>query len=136
MIAATIATLTLFPVAFVFGSTAEGGSLVVPMSGGLHWQSFVFSLWEAITCVGMCLGLLVFFRQRVNRKGKIGTFLANHAYVVYLVHAPVIVGLAFAVANITINPLLKWVLVSIIAIPLCFGCGYLLRKLPFTSKIL
>lgn len=136
LIAATVATLTLFPVAYAFGAAPVEGSLVLPMSGGLHWQSFVYSLWEAITCVGMCLGLLVFFRQRVNRQGKIGTFLANHSYVVYLVHAPVTVVLAFAVSGVAINLLLKWVLVSIIAIPLCFGVGYLLRKLPFARAIL
>lgn len=125
--AAIGATIVLLPLAL---------SSLADFPGGLHWQAFAYALWEAIMAVGMSTGLLVLFRQRFNRQGRVGKFLSGQAYAVYIIHAPVITGLAFALRDVHLYPLLKLVLAVLIGIPLCFGCGYLLRRLPFARKIL
>ncbi|MBV9644134.1 MAG: acyltransferase, partial [Verrucomicrobia bacterium] len=38
-------------------------------SGGWHWQNAAFASWESLTCVALCYGLLVWFREKYNRQG-------------------------------------------------------------------
>jgi glucan biosynthesis protein C len=62
--------------------------------------------------------------------------MASNAYTAYIIYAPVIATLAVAVRDITLYPLLKWVLVALVAIPLCFGLSHLIRTLPYTDRVL
>ncbi|EFH81370.1 acyltransferase family protein [Ktedonobacter racemifer] len=106
-------------------------------AGGLHWQAFVYALWEALMGVGMSMGLLVFFRQRMNRQGNLGKLLSRQAYAVYIIHALILVCVAeYALGSLHLYPLLKFALAMLISIPLCLVCAYLLRKLPLARKIL
>ncbi|QBD81073.1 acyltransferase [Ktedonosporobacter rubrisoli] len=122
------ATLVLFPLAIFIDVPAY--------AGGIHWQAFVYALWESIMGLGVSMGLIVFFRQRLNRQGRWGKFLSTHAYAVYIIHAPVIVCLGFALHSLSLYPALKFALAACVGVLLCFGCAYLLRKLPGASKII
>jgi surface polysaccharide O-acyltransferase-like enzyme len=127
--AAIGATVLLVPPAL--GDITEGAFL-----GGMNWQAFVYALWESIFCVGMCLGLLTLFRKRFNQQRAIGCFLSTNAYTAYIIHAPVIVGLAIALRAVQIDSLLKFALVTLIALPLCFISAYIVRKLPLARRVL
>ena len=35
-----------------------------------------------------------------------------------------------------IYPLLKWVVVALVSVPLCFGLSSLIRKIPYTDRVL
>jgi len=48
----------------------------------------------------------------------------------------VIATLAWELRGITWYPLLKWALVSLIAVPLCFGLSALVRMIPYTDRVL
>lgn len=104
--------------------------------GGMRWQALAYALWEAIFCVGMNLGLLVLFRKRFDRPGALGRFLSANAYATYIIHAPVIVALSVALRDVALYPLLKFGLVSLIALPLCFLAASLVRKLPGAEAVL
>jgi hypothetical protein len=41
------------------------------LGGGLTWQSAAMSFWESFFCLGICLGLIVLFREKFNRRGKL-----------------------------------------------------------------
>jgi glucans biosynthesis protein C len=62
--------------------------------------------------------------------------LATHAYTVFIIHGPVIVGLTIALRDVHIYPLLKFALVVPIAITLCFMSAYIVRKLPLAHNVL
>jgi surface polysaccharide O-acyltransferase-like enzyme len=68
--------------------------------------------------------------------GKISGFLVPNAYTAYLIHAPVITYLAFAVRGVMLYPLLKFALVAPVALLLCFGLSSLIRKIPYTDRVL
>ncbi|NLW48769.1 MAG: acyltransferase family protein, partial [Firmicutes bacterium] len=85
--------------------------------------------------VGVCLGLLVLFREKYNTQGKLSRFLSENAFGVYVFHTPILVVLSMALRNITIYPLLKMLLMSIIAFPVCFGFSYLIRRIPWFKSI-
>ena len=104
--------------------------------GGANWQSLLYALWESFLCLSMCIGLIYAFRRYLNRRGKIAGFLVPNAYTAYIIHAPVITYLAFAMRDVMLYPLLKWALVALVAVPLCFGLSHLIRKLPYTDRVL
>lgn len=105
-------------------------------TGGLSWQSFLWSLWEAIICVGLCIGLLVLFRQHLNSQGKLTQILSVNAYVVYLIHIFVVIAIQLWFASSPISPLFKFVLVTLISTSLCFLLSHYLRKSPLISNSL
>ena len=129
-----IVLIVLLPVMFVLGGALEGNT--DPFLGGIHWQSFVLSVWEQFLCMGMVVGLLVLFRERLNHQGKVAKDMAASSYTVFLIHAPVIVFLALALRGVTLHPLLKFVLVAPLALSLCFILAHYIRKLPLARDIL
>jgi glucans biosynthesis protein C len=104
--------------------------------GGLNWQSLVHVLWESALAVAACIGLIYGFRRFLSRKTRLTAFMIPNAYTAYLIHGPIITGLALAVQEIAVYPLLKWAAVALIAIPVCFGLSALVRKLPFADRVL
>ena len=129
-----VALIMLFPIIFVLGDALEGN--VEPFMGGIHWQSFIYSLWEQFMCVAMVITLVVWFRKRFNSQNTLGRALSSGAYATYVIHAPVIVLLALALRGIQLDLALKFVLVAPFAVALSFLVGYLIKKLPLARNIL
>lgn len=126
--------LVLFPILFVSSGALEGNTDAV--TGGLTWQSFAFSVWEEFICAGMIVVLLVWFREKFNCQGALAKVMSDSTFTVYFIHAPVLVFLALALKGFNLYPLLKWTLVSPVAISLCFMIAYLLRRIPLLRNIL
>jgi glucan biosynthesis protein C len=103
--------------------------------GGGTWQSAVYTLWDSTFSVGICLALIVFFRRFFNRPGRLGGFLSRHAFTVYIIHPPTLVFLAIALRNLQLEHLLKFGLLAIIAVPVCFAVAFLVRKIPLASRV-
>ena len=87
-----------------------------------------YLLWEALLCCGMCIGLLVLFRQAVDRQGSLGRKLAASQYAAYVYHVPLILGLQALMLRLPLPPLLKFGLVTLVGIPLVFLVSYWLRR--------
>jgi glucans biosynthesis protein C len=117
----------------------SGGALsgdLTPFFGGWRWQALMYALWESFVCVGMSIGLIYAFRRFANHQGTLAKFLSPNAYTAYLIHGPIIVVVAYAARDIAIYPLLKWALAALVAVPLCFALSHLIRKLPYTERVL
>jgi glucan biosynthesis protein C len=126
------AGIPLWMVMLIAGGAPKGLTL---FSGGLYWQSAAYALWESFFCVGICLGLLVLFREKYNRQGRFSKFLAANAFAVYVFHAPILVAASMLVRGIAIYPLLKMVIMVMIMVPVCFGFAWPIRKIPGFAKI-
>lgn len=120
------------PLAILGGATED----VTPFLGGWHWQALMFALWDAFLCLSMCIGLLSLFQNRLNHQGRIAHELSRSAYAAYLIHEPVITFLVMTVAGFMIHPLFKFFLACVVFIPICFGLGSLLRRLPGFDRVL
>ncbi|HEX3044500.1 MAG TPA: acyltransferase family protein [Bacillota bacterium] len=114
-----------------------GGSLKnwTPFCGGFHWQAAAYAIWESFFCVGVCLGLLVIFRERYNNQGRLSRFLSENAFGVYVFHTPLLVVATMFVRGIVMYPLIKMILMAMIVLPVCFGFSWLIRKIPPMRKI-
>lgn len=131
---ATYAVFAWAPIV-ILGGALDGDPAM--FSGGPHWQSLAISLWEATVGTGLILGLLVLFRSRYDRQGPLLEKMAANAYTVYIIHAPVLVGLSYLVRDLHIYPLLKFALVTATCIPLCFALSRLLvRRIPGANRVL
>jgi glucan biosynthesis protein C len=126
-VVAVVSTIVLFPLALSGGTAFLGHGT---------WQSAVYALWDSTFSVGMCLGLITFFRHFLNRRSRFGRFLSQQAFTVYIIHIPVIVLLALAIRGFHPEALLKFALAALIGVPLCFALAFLVRKIPLASSIL
>ncbi len=88
---------TVLPLSFAawFTMLSKGGAFTGnggAFFGGWHWQSAAFDVWESFTCVGISFGLLVLFREYFNSQGRLGKFLSDNAFSVYVFHPPVVIA--------------------------------------------
>jgi peptidoglycan/LPS O-acetylase OafA/YrhL len=77
----------------------------------------------------------------------LGRSLSQQSYAVYVLHVPIIVFLAYAlyvvlsqrgidIGGIHFGPLLKFGVLSVIVVPICFAIAWLIRKIPGVSRVL
>ena len=135
--AAILASVLLFPLAISgkMFSLELSPALDLAMGNG-HWQSAVYTLWDSIFAAGICLGMITFFRRFTNRGNWFGSLLAQQSYAVYIIHIPIVVFIAYGMRGITVNPIVKFGLASLVIVPVCFAVAVFLRKIPGVSKVL
>ncbi len=124
--------IPLWGLLMVFGRAATDWT---PFTGGMHWQAMAYAIWESFFCIGVCLGLLVLFRDKYNTQGKLRRFFSENAFGVYVFHAPLLVYGTMLVRGMTIYPLIKMLLMTLVLLPVCFGFSYLLRRISFMKKL-
>lgn len=131
---AVVMIIIVFPALLTLGGALKGN--ITPFAGGLHWQCFGYALWEQLTGVALIIGLPALFRKRLNRQGRLARAMASSVYTAYIIHAPVVILVTIAIRNISLYPLLKFAFAILVAVPLCFAIGNIVRKLPLARKIL
>lgn len=89
----------------------------------------------------MSLAAIAFFGRYFNEQSKLGTFLSQQSYAVYILHSPIVVilayvlYLAFAAWGIDPGSALKFGIAAVIVVPACFAVAYLVRRIPGVSRI-
>jgi peptidoglycan/LPS O-acetylase OafA/YrhL len=104
--------------------------------GGLSEYAAVRATWEAFLCVGMCVGLVVFFRDHVAARTPILKSLAADTYGVYLFHVPVLVVLSYALSGAALSPLVKFLLGAVFGLAFTVALVEPLRRLPGVKRVL
>ena len=136
-VTALVVGVLLYPLAFsghLF--SLEFGPAFANLMGNGQWQSAVYALWDSTFAVGMCLGVIILIRHFFNGQGRFGRFLSQHSYTVYVIHIPIVVFLAVALKGVDLGFLLKFGMLAVIAVPTSFAIAYIVRKIPFASRIL
>ncbi len=127
---------------FATAAVAAVGLLLILLSareailGHGTLSSLIAAICESALAVGIILGLLVLFRERLNRQGPRRRWLSTHAYTVYVTHPVVLVALGHALSGIEAPAVAKAALLSVLAVPLCWATAYLVRALPGARKVL
>ena len=105
--------------------------------GGFYWQSAAYALWESFFCVGICLGLIVIFRQSFNVQSTFKKFMSDNYFSVYVFHPPILIMVTLALREFAWHPIIKFTIACAMAIPLCFIVSHLvLRRVPLLKRIL
>jgi glucan biosynthesis protein C len=133
---AVVATVLLFPLAL--SGSLFSLELMEPAGfvGNGTQQSAIYALWDSAFAVGMCLAAITFFRRFFDGESRFGSFLSQQSYAVYLIHVPIVVFIAVAFKGSLLGPFLKFGILAVITVPVCFIVAYLIRKIPGVSRVL
>ena len=95
------------------------------------------NLWESFTCVAMCYGLLVIFRELFNRQGPLATFMSENAFSVYVFHPPIVILAARMQHNLMLPSILKFLTLTCIGVIISFALSAVaFRRVPLFRRIL
>jgi peptidoglycan/LPS O-acetylase OafA/YrhL len=131
-----IATLVLvWPTLFAGVLLARKSHAANP-SGGLSLLSILYAFWEPFVAWGLIAGLLLFFRARVNRPSALWEWLGRRAYAVYVIHPPILVGVAILFHGWAAPALLKFALTGACALTACWLIAAPLVRIPGLRRIL
>jgi hypothetical protein len=111
-------------------------ALLLRPRAGLGLDALLWVGVDALICVGLCVGLPTLFRERLGRQSPLLRRLSAASYAVYVTHLLPVLGLQFLLADLALDPFVKFLLVVILALPLSFGLAALLRRLPLFAAIL
>jgi len=120
----------------IFYSKAFPGADITMLAGGLHWQAFLYGLWESILCVGMTITIIYIFREKFDYQNRFLRTLSESSYSAFLIHPLIIVPFSFSLSAFDLHPLIKFLIVACTGIPLSFISGMLLKRNPYLKKIL
>lgn len=105
--------------------------------GGWHWQAAAICGWESFTCVAICFGLIVLFRDKFNAQGRWSKFLSDNAFSVYVFHPPIVILGARMLHGAMWHPILKFAVLTAIAVVASFALSAaVFRRIPLLRNIL
>jgi fucose 4-O-acetylase-like acetyltransferase len=85
-------------------------------------------LWESLLCVSMCIGLTVLFREKGSSPGALMRAMSQSTYAAYMLHIFPVLLFQYLAVGLSAGPFLKFLLVSLISVPVSFLLGSLLRR--------
>jgi glucan biosynthesis protein C len=91
-------------------------------------MGILYPIWEMALCCGMCIGLTVLFREKLNLQGRIGKAMAQSQYAAYIFHVPIILLFQSMMLHVELPPFAKFALVTLASVPLTFLFSHWVRK--------
>ena len=125
--------LLVFPILFILGGAAENGPDA--FMGGLTLHSFSYCIWEQLVGFTMIIALFGIFKSKLNAQGKMAKKMSEGAYAVYVIHTPVIVGVSAVFLSFDIPQFWKFVVLSPVALTVCFSMAFLIKRTPILKNI-
>ena len=103
--------------------------------GGWSIQALTYAFWEPFVAWGVILGLLGLFQRRFAHLTGMWRRLARRAFLIYIIHPPMLVGTALAWRDIPAPALVKFAVTGSVACALCYLAAGLLLRLPGFAKV-
>jgi peptidoglycan/LPS O-acetylase OafA/YrhL len=104
-------------------------------SGGLSWTAIVYALWEPFVAWGLISAWLLVFREHMNQPSALWAWLNRRAYAVYIVHPPVLVGIALLLHGWVAPALVKFGVVGVLACAAAWLAADPLVRLPGVRRV-
>jgi peptidoglycan/LPS O-acetylase OafA/YrhL len=117
------------------GGIPQGGGPSA-YDGGWTWQSLGLASWEQFTGVALGLGLMAWFRSRFNTPHPVMSWLSDHSFAVYVIHAPVLVAATILLRGFEAPALVKILLLTLVGLAVSFAIAAPLRRVPLLREIL
>lgn len=111
-------------------------SVTVTSTGGKVLFHFIHNIREAFIAVGLSVGLLTWFRKRFNRQGRLMAAMSADSYFVYIIHVYLVGAFQIVIIGFNMPAFIKFVLVTVFGVIICFSISHLVKMLPFTKRIL
>jgi peptidoglycan/LPS O-acetylase OafA/YrhL len=105
-------------------------------SGGWSVPAVAYAFWEPLFAWGVIMGLLALFERQFSRLGPIWARLTRRSYAIYIIHPPVLVGVALAWRDVAAPPLIKFAATGSVACLVCFLIAGFLLRVPKIGRVL
>lgn len=125
----------MLPVLLIAGGFGEGDAQRDPFAGGLHWQAAGTSLVEGALAATLPLFLIGWSREHWAGQGPLLRELARTAYGAFIIHPPLIVGLALALDQAPIPAEVKFAVVLAGGVAASFGLTALVIRVPVVAAV-
>ncbi len=104
-------------------------------SGGLSWPAILYALWEPFVAWGLIAAWLLVFRTYMNQPSPFWDWLNRRAYAVYIIHPPVLVGIALLLHGWAAPALVKFGVVGVLACTATWLLADPLVRLPGVRRV-
>ena len=84
---------------------------------------------------GVILGLLTLFQRRFDQLSGVWRRLARRAFLIYIIHPPVLVAVALTWRAVAAPALFKFLVTGSLACALCYVIAGVLLRIPFVARI-
>jgi surface polysaccharide O-acyltransferase-like enzyme len=108
----------------------------VAVSTGWGFPAVFYAFWEPLVAWGLIAALLVVAQARFSQPSARWSAWAGQAFGAFIVHTPVLVGLAVLLRGWQAPGLLKFVAVGALATVLSFLLARALRGIPGVRRVL
>ena len=115
--------------------TARYGGPNNAYGGGFNLRAALYALWEPFVAWGIMAWLIVSFRDRWNAPSRLWEFLGGQAYAVYIIHPPLLVGVALLLHSWHAPALAKFAVTGSLTCLVCVVCSALLLRIPGISRV-
>ena len=129
-----IALVVFFPVLYVIKLIND-----IPLdwfSGGWHWQSLLYAVWEQLLGFSMIIMLLSYGKALWNKPSVFLATLSRRAFAVYIFHPLVVISASLAVRTWEIDPALKLLVVAPAAVIGSFLLAAVMLLVPGVKKVI
>jgi hypothetical protein len=133
-IIAFVITWPLLPVGIAVAHAVNGQGKS-NFSGGLSLPAILYALWEPFVAWGLIAAWLLVFRARMNQPSAFWDWLSRRAYAVYIIHPPVLVGIALLLHGWAAPALIKFGVVGLLACTASWLFADPLVRLPGVRRI-
>jgi glucans biosynthesis protein C len=134
-LAAAITALAM-PGILLAGDFFSGGAAEDRFAGGWHWQAAAASVTEGVLATCVSLWAIGYFRHHHNHLRPLARRMAPSAYGAFIVHPPVLVGLALAIQLAPVPAELKFVCVLAGGVTCSFGLAALAARFRPIARII
>lgn len=133
IIAGAIA-LPLLPIAFI-AVTLSKESHKANFAGGLSWPAILYAFWEPFVAWGIIAVWLLVFRSHMNQPSEFWAWLNRRAYLVYIIHPPILVGVSLLLHNWAAPALVKVAVTGTLACSACWLVADPILRIPGARRI-
>lgn len=110
--------VTVLAVAARFGYTLAHADFI---SGDSVWNGLAWNLWEALICVGMCVGLPYWFSRHGASESRLARFAGRGAFGTYVLHLPILVLIQLAMEKTSLGPLELTLATGTVTLAICYA---------------
>jgi surface polysaccharide O-acyltransferase-like enzyme len=104
-------------------------------SGGFHWQSLLYAVWEQVIGFSIITALLCYGKKFWNTTSALLSKLSRYTFAVYIFHPLVLISLSLAVRNWEIEPAVKLLLVAPLAVIGSFLLASVIVLIPGVKRV-
>jgi len=127
------AAFAVFPLVVLLGNKVPW--LHGRAEGGLNLQALTYAFWEPFVAWGVILGLLTLFQRRFASLTGVWARLARRAFLIYIIHPPILVGVALVWGHVAAPALFKFIATGSLACALCYVIAGLALRIPVVARI-